>query len=181
MATNTVTSPQSGVNFSASYSVSESNPDYPGTPMAVGTIMAGTNGSAYLFVKATSNVLQGRVVIVDDNTTWTVRQITNSLARAALGQWVGVVSSAGTISGTSPGIPAGDYGWIQIQGTNDAVQFNTGSTAFTQAYTSATGVLMDTTSSAGVNAAINGIVLLETAAGNEASALLSRPTVGAAQ
>ena len=181
MATNTVISPQSGVNFAASYNVSASNPDYPGTPFVVGTKMDGTNASVYLFVKATSNVLQGRVVIVDDNVNWTVRQITNSLARAALGQMVGVVSSAGTISGTSPGIPAGDYGWIQIKGYNDSVQFNTGSTAFTQAYTSATGVLMDTTSAAGVNAAVNGIVLLATSAGNAAAAILNWPTVGAAQ
>lgn len=172
--------PQAGVDFTSSYTVDADAPEYPGPPFIPGTRMFGTNGSCYLFVRATSTVLTGRVVIVDDNTAWTVRQITNSLARAAFGQMVGVVASTDITTGSSTGILTDSYGWIQVAGYTSDCAFNTGSTEFTQAHTSATGVLMDTTGGAGTTAKVDGIVLLATAADNTAAALLNFPTVGAA-
>lgn len=178
---NTVISPQAGVDFTKTYTVSSSTPEYPGLPFFPGTQMQGTNGSTYMFVNALLDVVNTRVVIINDMTQWQCRHITNTLARAAFGQMVGVVAGTGAVAGGYTGIPAGAYGWIQIQGYTSAVAFNTGSAAFTQAYTDAASTLMSTTSAAGVNAAVNGIVLLTAASGNTATAFLNYPTVGAAQ
>ena len=166
--------PQAGVDFTATYTVDTAAPEYPGPPFLPGTRMFGTNGSCYIFVKAALAVSRYRVVIVDDVTTWGVRQITNTLARAAFGMPVGVVACP-------DGIAANSYGWIQVAGYASSAAFNTSSAAFSQAYTDASGVLMSTTAAPGTNAAVDGIVLLSTAAGNFGPAFLNFPTVGAAQ
>lgn len=179
--TNSVISPQAGVDFTKTYTISTSTPEYPGLPFVPGTIMQGTNGSSYIFVNALSNVLYGRVVIINDMTIWQCRQITNALARAAFGQMVGVVAATDIIPSLTAGIAAGSYGWLQIAGYAADIQFNTGSSAFAQCYTDAASVLMSTTSAPGTNAAVNGMTLLTAPSGTTATAFLNYPTVGAAQ
>lgn len=167
---NTIGNP--GIDFGTAFTVSSSTPDYPGAPIKLGTPMLGTDGSSWVLCKleAASTCTAGDAVIVTTNSTWEIKAITNTLGKGKLGQMVGIAGATGT---------AGQYVWVQVRGYNSTINCATSSTAFTVLHSGATAGRLTTTASAGTGVAVNGIVILATAASNVAAAFLANPVVGA--
>jgi hypothetical protein len=171
MASSAIPAFGAGFNFTTAYAaVSTSTPDIPGTQLGVGTRVAGTDGSEWIFVKAGGTITQGDVVIVTTNSTWIVQSMTNTLASSKLGQLCGVAGASCTVN---------QFIWMQTSGYTASVSAVTGMTAFTAARSTATAGRLDDTITGGTTVAIAGIVLLATAASNVAAAVLNNPTVGA--
>lgn len=166
------TIPSSGIDFGTAFTVSSSTPDYPGSPIKLGTPMMGTDGSRWVLCKleAASTCTAGDALIVTTNSTWEVKALTDTLGVSKLGQLVGIAGATGT---------AGQYVWMQVSGYNGTVNAVTGSAAFTALHSSATGGRLTSTAAASVSVGINGMVILATAAANVAAAVLSNPVVGA--
>lgn len=159
-----------GFNFTEAYTASTSTPEYPGLPVQVGTRAVAGNGGEWVFCLAGGSITANDIVIVTTNSTWTVQAMTNTLASSKLGQWVG---KAGATATSGQGL------WVQVAGYAAAVNAATGMTGFTATRSTSTAGRIDDTITGGTTVAINGIVLLATAASNTAAAILSNPTVGA--
>mgnify|MGYP003646431443 FL=1 len=166
------TIPSAGIDFATAYTISTSTPEYPGSPIELGTTILGTDGSRWTLCKleAASTCTAGDALIVTTNSTWEVKALTNTLGVSKLGQLVGIAGATGT---------AGQYVWMQVAGYNGTVNAVTGSAAFTALHSSATGGRLTSTAAAATSVAINGIVILATAASNVAAAVLTNPVVGA--
>lgn len=160
-----------GVNFTvAEPAVSSTTPEYPGSNIAVGTRVVGTDGAEWVRVVAGGSITATDVVIVTTNSSWTAQSMTNTLASSKLGQWVGVAGATAT---------TGQFLWMQVAGYAAAVNAATGMTGFTATRSTSTAGRIDDTVTGGTTVAITGIVLLATAASNTAAAMLNNPTVGA--
>ena len=164
-----------GVNFGVAYtpyvaSTGAGSPDYPGLPFQAGTRVNAGNGAEWVFCVAGGAITANDVVLVTTNSTFIVQAATNTLAASKLGQWVGV---AGATATTGQGL------WVQVAGYAAAVNAATGMTGFTAARSTSTAGRIDDTVTGGTTVAINGIVLLATAASNTAAAILTFPTIGA--
>lgn len=160
-----------GVNFYAVDPViSTTTPEYPGTTIAVGTRVAGTDGSEWIRVIAGGSITANDVVIITTNSSWTAQSMTNTLASSKLGQIVGVAGATATV---------GQFLWMQTAGYASAVNAATGMTGFTDTRSTSTAGRIDDTITGGTTVAIAGIVLLATAASNTAAAMLNNPAVGA--
>lgn len=159
-----------GFNPAIAYTVSTSTPEYPGTPVAVGTTVKGTDGSDWTFIKAGGVITAGDFVIITTNSTWIGQSVTSTLGKGKLGQMVGVAGATAA---------ANDYIWVQRTGYNSSVACATSSTAFTTLHTGATAGRSTTTSVGGTSAIIAGVVVLATAASNVAAAFLNWPVIGA--
>ena len=166
------TIPTSGIDFGTAFTVSSTTPEYPGSPIKLGTPMFGSDGSRWVLTKleAASTCTVGDILIVTTNSTWEVKALTDTLGVSKLGQLVGVAGATGT---------AGQYVWMQTAGYNSTVNAVTVSAAFTALHSSATAGRVTSTAAAAVSVAINGMVLLATAAANVAAAILTNPVVGA--
>lgn len=167
------TLPTSGIDFTTAYTIdADTTPEYPGSPIALGTKIIGSMGSEWILCKleAAATCAAGDAMIVTTNSTWEVQAVTNTLGVGKLGQLIGVAGATGT---------AGQYVWIQVAGYVASVNAATGSTAFTALHSSATGGRLTSTAAGGTSVAINGIVLLDTAASNVAAAYVTNPVVGA--
>ncbi len=168
------TLPTSGIDFTTAYTIdAETTPEYPGSPIALGTKIIGSMGSEWILCKleAAATCTAGDVLIVTDNTIWEVEGVTNTLATGALGQMLGVAGATGT---------AGQYVWMQVAGYAAVVNATTSSAAFTALHTTATGGRVIATATGGTTFAVNGMVLTATAAANLGPAILTNPVVGAA-
>lgn len=105
--------PLDGIDFSATYTsydqtaaVSSTNsPDNPGPPFAVGTHALGSNGTEYIFVKATNAISQYSVVAISNAEAAT--PLTLALAQALTPYGFAQVA-----------IAASAYGWVAIRGEN---------------------------------------------------------------
>ncbi len=164
--------PNSGIDFGTAFSVSTSTPEYPGSPIALGTVVFGTNGSRWVLCKleTSSTCTEGDCVIVTTNSTWEIKALTNTLGVSKRGQLVGVAGATGT---------AGQYVWVQTAGYASSINCATSSSAFTLLHSSATGGRLTSTASGGTSVSIEGIYILATAASNAAAAILTNPVVGA--
>lgn len=159
-----------GVNFTEAYTLSSSTPEYPGLPFQVGTRANAGNAGQWVFCVAGGSITANDIVIFTTNSSFTVQSMTNTLAASKLGQWVG---KAGATATSAQGL------WVQVGGYAAAVNAATGMTAFTAARSTSTAGRIDDTITGGTTVAVNGIVLLATAASNTAAAILSNPTIGA--
>ncbi len=100
-----------GINFSATYTPydqtaatsSTNDPSNPGPPFAVGTHALGTDGTEYVFVKATNAVVQYAAVAIDTNSA--VTTLTLALLRQLVDYGFAQVA-----------IASGAYGWVAIRG-----------------------------------------------------------------
>lgn len=166
------TLPTSGIDFTTAYTIdAETTPEYPGSPIALGTKIIGSMGSEWVLVKleAESTCTAGDCLIVTDNSTWEVKAMTDTLAFGKLGQILGIAGATGT---------AGQYLWMQTGGYAASVNCATGSTAFTGLHSSSSAGRLTTTGAGGTSVDVVGIVILATAAANVAAAILTAPAVG---
>lgn len=120
-----------GVNFSLTYTAydqtaatsSTNTPDNPGPPFQVGTHAFGTDGTEYVFVKATTAVEQYSAVAI--STTSQVVPLTLALLRQLTDYGFAQVA-----------IAAGAYGWVAIRGQGIGVLARIGSLANVPVYIS---------------------------------------------
>ncbi len=159
-----------GFNPAIAYTVSTSTPEYPGAPVAVGTRIFGSDGSQWVFCLAATAITASDAVLVTTNSTWSVSALTSALGKGKLGQMVGIAGATAS---------SGQYLWVQTHGYNSAVNAVTGATGFTLLHTSATAGRLTATGVGGTSAAVQGIVILATAASNTAAALLNGAAIGA--
>ena len=174
-----VTSSMEGANFGVAYTFNETTtPEVPGPNPAPGTIVFGTDGSAWMFVKlaASQTIAAGDFVYVSSTDgSWNVTLLSNS-AKALLGYQVGVAGAAATSSTTSY-----LYIWMQIKGYNASTNCLSASVANAALHTTATSGRIDDTAGGGTSAAVAGVVQTGTAsASNVAAVMLNFPTIGAA-
>lgn len=168
------TLPTAGIDFATAYTIDvDANPEYPGSPIALGTKIIGSMASEWILCKleASATCTAGDALVVTTNSTWEVQALTNTLATGALGQLVGIAGATGT---------AGQYVWMQVAGYAASINVVTGSAAFTAMHSLATAGRLTTTAAGGTTFAVNGMVILATAADNVAAAILNNPVVGAA-
>src|SRR5882672_4722998 len=106
-----------GIDFTQTYVISSSTPEYPAAPFLPGTHVLGTNGSEYVFVLA-SVALAAYQCVAIDKTSGVVVPATVTLVneQTELG-WVQVA------------IAAASYGWAAIRGQQIGVLAKKGSLA----------------------------------------------------
>jgi hypothetical protein len=105
-----------GINFSTTYTTydqtaavsSTNSPDNPGLPFALGTHAFGTDGTEYLFVKASAAVVQYAAVSIDKDSN--VTTLTLALLRALTDYGFAQVA-----------IASGAYGWVALRGKSIGV------------------------------------------------------------
>ena len=120
-----------GINFTLTYTAydqtaaisSTNSPDNPGPPFAVGTHAFGTDGTEYIFVKATSAVEQYSAVAI--STTSGVVPLTLALLRTLTDYGFAQVA-----------IALNAYGWVAIRGQGIGVLARIGSLAGVPCYIS---------------------------------------------
>lgn len=136
-----------GVDYAQTYTVSSSTPEYPNAPFPVGTHSLGSNGSEYIFVKASTAIRRWQAVAIDLTAAAAV-PATKALANAQT--QIGFAQAA---------IAASDYGWVAIRGENIGVLARKGSLANVKLYVSnnSPGALSST--SVITSAYVSGIVL----------------------
>jgi hypothetical protein len=149
-------SPLEGIDYTAVYAVSSSTPELPAAPFLPGTHSLGTNGSEYVFIKASTALAKWQAVSVD---------LTEAAAvplTIALNITQPVI---GIVQGTA--VAAASYGWVAIRGNNIAVLAKKGSLApnntsvnpLGKLYVSSTSPGTLTTTSVRTSAYVAGIVL----------------------
>lgn len=164
--------PSIGIDFTVAYTVSTSTPEYPGSPIALGTIVDGVGGAVWILCKleAASTCTAGDALLVTTPSTWEVKALTSTLGKGKLGQRVGIAGATGT---------AGQYVWMQVAGYIASLNVATGSTANTVLHSSGTAGRLTTTAVGGTSAIVSGGAILATAASNVATASLTGLVVGA--
>lgn len=93
-----------GTDFSQSYPISTSTPEYPGAPFAVGTIVEASNGSEWVFVKAAA-AITGPGYICSIDPSFNATMLTTALG--LMGVPVGVAPVA---------VASASYFWLQRKG-----------------------------------------------------------------
>lgn len=134
--------PLEGINFALTYTaydqtaaVSATNsPDNPGPPFAVGTHAHGTDGTEYMFVKATTAVEAYSAVAI--STISGAVPLTLALLRALTDYGFAQVA-----------IAASSYGWVAIRGQGIGVLARIGSLAGVPVYISSVSAGRVTTTS----------------------------------
>ncbi len=134
--------PLEGINFSTTYTaydqtvaVSATNdPSNPGPPFLIGTHAFGTDGSEYIFVKATTAVEQYSAVSI--STVDAVVPLTLALVQALSDYGFAQVA-----------IAAGSYGWVAIRGQGIGVLARLSSLAGKPVYISSVSAGRVTTTS----------------------------------
>lgn len=134
--------PLEGINFSTTYTAydqtaatsSTNDPSNPGPPFAVGTHALGSDGTEYIFVKATTAVEQYSAVSI--STVDAVVPLTLALLRALSDYGFAQVA-----------IAASSYGWVAIRGQGIGVLARIGSLAGVPCYISSISAGRVTTTS----------------------------------
>lgn len=150
VSANFAISPEEGIDFGATYTISTSTPEYPAAPFLQGMHWLGTNGSEYVFAKTGTNavpqyaacamdVLYGAVVVA------TAASITAQLQ-------IGFPQASG-------GVPGLSFGWFAIRGEQIGVLARKGSLAASKLYVSAVSAGVLTSLSVRTSALLTGIVL----------------------
>lgn len=124
-------SPMGGFNFSLTYTAYDqtaaitatNTPENPGPPVAVGTHALGTDGTEYVFVKASAAITQYAAVSID--ASHNVTTLTLALMQALTDYGFAQVA-----------IASGAYGWVAIRGQGIGVLARIGSLAAKPCYIS---------------------------------------------
>jgi len=171
MANQFNTSNAAGIDFSTTYYVSSTTPDYPGLPVSLGTVEKGSDESEWVFCSASTDITLGQVLIL--TTAWSATPSTTTAAAASLGLPVAVAPLTAVSSGAGF--------WAQRQGTCNAILTRATTTANVALYTSTTAGTVYSATTTG-NVAISGIYLTTTnaTAGQTKPGFLNFPVVGAA-
>jgi len=145
-----------GVNLSSVFTPSTSNYPYTGGTLPnfpVGQLVKALNGSVWIRVLVGTGGVTGAGYVCTYNSAFTAVMMSNSVG--ALGDKVGVPVAAASV---------GDYIWLQVYGTCDAIRVATLCAAnAVLASTSSAGALDDATGTGTKN--ISGIVITTTNAG----------------
>lgn len=137
-----VISPIEGVNFSTVYTPydqtaatsSTNDPSNPGPPFTLGTHALGTDGTEYIFCKATAAVAQYAAVAIDTTSNITTLTLAGLRALTDYG-WPQVA------------IASGAYGWVAIRGQGIGVLARLSSLAGVPCYISSVSAGRITTTS----------------------------------
>jgi hypothetical protein len=143
-------SPEEGVDFGATYTISTSTPEYPAAPFAAGTHWLGSNGSEYVFAQtSTTAVPQYSACALDKSyiaaVVATGTSVTNQLQ-------IGFPQA-------SNGVPASSYGWFAIRGEQIGVLARKGSLANLKLYVSSVSAGVLTSLSVRTSSLVTGITL----------------------
>lgn len=141
------TNPLEGISFSQTYTITAATPEYPAAPLAVGTHVLGTNGSEYIFAKASVALVAYQACALDP--TYLV-SVPLTISLVSNQQQVGIPQVA---------LAAGDFGWFAIRGENIGVLAKKGSLANVRLYVSGTSPGTLTSTSIRTSALVTGIVL----------------------
>ena len=160
------------------------NPEFPGEGIPLpGTVALGTDGTEWVFVRlaASQAVVAGDWLYVSsvDDVSWVATRLTQALGRGRLGNAIGVAGCTIT-SGATSTVTNFTGIWMCRKG-RIAANIATGVTGFTGLFTTATAGQLNSTTSAGNNSAITGVVSVATAASNLAMCELLAPAIGANQ
>lgn len=154
------TTPFGGVDPSQYYVVSASlTPETPSPPFAIGTWVAASNGSEYIFVQASTSIAIGDFVAVTYQNQ--ANSLTSTNVVASVGARVGMAEAV--VAGSVTYIPAGAYFWATVRGENCVASVNstgvtTGTGASIQLFTSATaGAVTSVTTSSTLACGLAGI------------------------
>ncbi len=135
--THYATTPIIGANFAAIHDAPQ---------FKLGTTLLGSDGTEWVYVKATTALTQYDCAGVDED--YNAVPITSTLARA--GYIPGFAQVAFTVN---------YYGWVALKGANISVRIKASCAADVQLYTSATAGVLDDTNTT-TSSAIRGVVVV---------------------
>ncbi len=153
------------------------NPDQPGPTFAPGTVVSGSQGAEWLFVRLapSQTIVAGDFVYVSStNTDFLITSLANA-ARLLFGSQVGVAGATVTSTATSL-----NYIWIQRKGIYVGANVVTGATVNALSRTTATAGRLGTAAGAGTTAQISGVAAVTTPAANLANVMLNYPVISTA-
>lgn len=142
-----------GVDVLQTYTITSQTPEYPGPPFELGQQVQGNDGSAWIFLKASTTITQYDAVGID--TSFNGNPLSSTMAAA--GYAIGWAQNA---------VNGGDYFWAAMQGRGG------GHFSIRVASSCAAGVALYTTTTAGVlddsatatQVLIEGVVIVTTQA-----------------
>lgn len=176
-----------GVDINSVFMLSTGTPEYPAPPFGVGTRADGTDGSSWVYCRASITISAGSAVLVSNTPgSWSVALVGGAtVATAPTGTLVGVVGgSTGTMVVPAPVAPqTASYFWVQRAGNAPDLNTAASTTINAQLYSSATlaGSLSSSAGGSATTYQVNGVVV-SVATGSVAgpnSAILNWPVVGA--
>lgn len=107
------------------------NPEYPATPFAFGTITRGLDGSEWVYAKPQGLYAVGTVGYFD--ASWNFYALTVANALTTYGQKIGVLSQVGTVTAT-PTANVYDGVWVQTNGLAPSISVAASTSANAQLY-----------------------------------------------
>lgn len=132
-----------GANLTERLASASFDPKFP-----LGTVALGTDGTEWMYVKATSAIAANYCAAIDHD----FNAVPITAALAAAGHTIGFAQTA---------FSSGDYGWIPLRGSNINVAVAASCAKNVQLYTTATaGVLDDTATS--TQTLLRGVVIVTT-------------------
>ncbi len=136
-----------GVDLTQSYAISSSTPEFPNAPFAVGTHAIGSNGSEYMFVKASTAIARWQAVSID------------TTEAAAVPLTIALANSGSEIGFAQVAIAALSYGWVALRGQQIGVLAKKASLAAVKLYVSSTSPGTLTSTSVRTSALVQGVTL----------------------
>jgi hypothetical protein len=112
------TSPIEGVDFTQTYLISTSTPEYPAAPFSAGQIVLGTDGTEYMFAKSVVGNKAYECAAID---------VTEALAVPAT---IALANAQQKLGWPQVAIPAGAFGWYALRGQGIGVLAKKGSLPF---------------------------------------------------
>lgn len=124
------TEAQAGDDLNNTQTISvTTNPETPGPWQAPGNIVEGNSSSTWMFVKASTTVTSGNVIMIDAN--YNANNLTSTIAASMVSFTVGIAQFNGEFLQTSASqrnAQPGDYFWSALS-AQGGLQVNTVSTA----------------------------------------------------
>ena len=162
-------------------------PEYPAPPFLPGTQGFGSDGSAYVFVQASTSISLTDFVVINSGQNvapYQANSVSNTTVTSSLA--VGLGSSGLVVKGSVSYIPAGAYFWAVTKGQNIPATTSGGTsglasnTSGVSLYTSSTaGILTSVTTSQSLAAAFAGVVCVNSLTVSIPSSII--PSAGGTQ
>jgi len=153
------------------------NPEYPATPVAFGTMTVGMDESEWVYAKPAGAYAIGTVGYFD--TSWNFTALPVGSLSSQSGLKVGVMSQVASVT-ASPSSTNYDGVWVQVSGLCPAIQVAASTSANAQLYNMAATTTGQLTSTNSGNSAINGVILTTAQGGGGAGTqvgLLNNPEI----
>lgn len=130
---NNSTTPTEGIDFTQTYTIVSTTPEYPSTPFPVGLRVNSNNGGQFVFVLAGAAITANQAVGITP-----VTMSTSALTKA--------IADSGAEFAVAPvAIASGSYGWVQTKG-NPSITLKNTCLPNVPLYTSASDGMLDDTS-----------------------------------